>query len=317
MTHPRPIAERHYEGLLVNGRRLGLRPPSYRPAIMFANVWTGAVPTHPLVVDYLSVVRDWNILGNDQWGDCGPVSVANQRALTSKALTGVEHYPSLDDVLDLYRRSGNPNFPADDNGVDMQQMLGEVHRNGIAGKKCVAYAKVNVNNLDEVRAAIAIFGGLLLGVDLDVVQQSQTDTTKVWDFIPNSAPWGGHAVLAASYTSATNRSPDIGVESWAEIIGLTDAFWNAQTVEAWAVIWPENLGTTQFLSGVNLQALAQDYKRLTGQDLPLPTPPAPAPTPTPIPPAPVPEPPDNPMVQELIALWKKLDNWLRKHGYIN
>jgi hypothetical protein len=306
----------HVETQFIAGRRLGRRQPSNRPAILFGNVWTGLVPEHPLVVDYLSKVRDWNILGNDTYGDCGPVSVANFRALTSKALTGVEEYPTLSEVLDLYRRSGNPNFPADDNGVDMQQMLGEVHKNGIAGNKCVAFAKVNINDLNEVRAAIAIFGGLLLGVDLDIAQQSQTDTTKIWDYVRASSFWGGHAVLAASYTSATGSGQgDIGIESWAEILQLTDSFWVHQAVEAWAVIWPEHLGTTQFLQGVELNLLAEDYKNLTGKNLPLPTPPAPAPTPTPVPPRPSPQPPAE-LIAEVVRLWRELDNWLKKHGFI-
>lgn len=314
----RPIAEMHVETQFIAGKRLGLRPPSNRPALLFRDIRTGVIPEHPLVVDYLKAVTNWAMLGNDSYGDCGPVSVANLRALVSKFLVGVEQYPTLDDVLDLYRRSGNPNFPVDDNGVDMQQMLGEVHKNGIAGNKCVAYAKVDINNLDEVRAAIAIFGGLLLGVDLDIAQQSQTDTTKVWDYVRGSGLWGGHAVLASSYTSLTGSGQaDLGLVSWAEILGLTDAFWDHQAGEAWVVIWPEHLGTTQFMQGIDLNKLSQYYTQVTnGQVLPLPTPPSPAPTPTPVPPAPSPQPPGD-LVTELIRLWKELGHWLKAHGFIN
>lgn len=306
------------EEQFISRKRLGRRPPKMAEALHFSRFWTGIIPEHPIAVDYLNIVADWDILGNDTYGDCGPVSVANLVALVTKTLTGVENYPTLDQVLDLYRRSGNPNFPVDDNGVDMQTMLEELHNNGIGpvgGRtRCVAFAKVSLNNLDEVRAAIAIFGGLLLGVDLDIAQQSQTDTTKVWDFVPGSPEWGGHAVLAASYTSAVVRLPDIGVESWAQIIGLTDSFFLNQAEEAWVVILPQHLGTTQFMSGVNLNALAADYRILTGDPLPLPTPPAPAPTPSPVPPSP--QPPAD-LVAEVIHLWQKLDSWLKRHGYIS
>jgi hypothetical protein len=313
----RDVQPRHTENFMVPGKRIGLRYPSNNPAVLFSRIWTGVTPAHPLIVNYLDAVRDWAMLGNDQWGDCGPVSVANLRALVSRTLLGVEHYPSLDDVLDLYRRSGNPNFPDDDNGVDMQQMLGEVHTNGIGGTKCVAYAKVDITNLDEVRAAIAIFGGLLLGVNLDVAQQSQTDTTKVWDWVPGSAIWGGHAVLAAAYTSLTGKGQgDIGIESWAEILKITDSFWSHQGMEAWVVIWEENLGTTQFMQGVDLKALAADYQALTDQPLPLPTPPAPAPSPSPVPVPPSPTPAPDDVLQEMKRLWHEIGDWLRHHGII-
>jgi hypothetical protein len=309
------VAPRHIENFRPAGRRIGLRPPSNNPAILFSRIWTGVTPAHPLIVNYLDAVRDWAMLGNDTWGDCGPVSVANARALVSRTLVGVEHYPTLDDVLDLYRRSGNPNFPNDDNGVDMQQMLGEVHKNGIAGTKCVAFAKVNLNNMDEVRAAIAIFGGLLLGVNLDVAQQSQTDTTKVWDYVPGSAVWGGHAVLAGAYTSLTGKGQaDLGLVSWAEVLGLTDTFWSKQGMEAWVVVWEENFGTTQFMQSVNLDALAADYQALTDSPLPLPAPPAPAPSPSPVPPSPSPAPSD--VLAEIQKLWHEIGDWLRHHGVI-
>ncbi len=58
--------------------------------------------------------------------------------------------------------------------------------------------------------------------------------------------------------------------------------------EAWVMIFPEHLGSKQFMQSIDLAALAADYKALTGQDLPIP---APAPTPTPPPPTPVPPPP--------------------------
>src|SRR5436190_16980905 len=104
--------------------------------------------------------------GNDQYGDCGPVSVANYIRLVTQYLTGAEVAVSQDAVFDLYRRSGNPNFDpatdADDNGVDMQTMLEALAAGGIGGGfKPVAFAKVDVTRVDEVRAAIAIFGGVL------------------------------------------------------------------------------------------------------------------------------------------------------------
>src|SRR6185295_14375671 len=105
-----------------------------------------------------------------------PVSVANSLKLITLTGDGTEISVTQNDVFDLYRRSGNPNFDPetgkDDNGVDMQTMLEALLKGGIGGRTPLAFAKVDAHNLDEVRAAIAYFGCVLFGVDLQVAQQA-------------------------------------------------------------------------------------------------------------------------------------------------
>ncbi|MCU1687790.1 MAG: hypothetical protein JWQ81_8529 [Amycolatopsis sp.] len=274
-------------------RKLGKRPPKDAPALRAARFLTGAVPAHPASVDHFSEITDWLMLDNDKYGDCGPAATGHQLMLDSKYLSAAEIVPSIADVLDFYKRSGNPDFdPNDpggpgDGGVDLQTMLEELVRNGIGGHKALGFAKVDTSNLDEVRAAVAVFGSLLLGVTLETAQQAQTDR-GLWDYA-KSAVWGGHAVLAGRYTSA-KTGDDLAVITWGEIVGTTDAFWAHQVDEAWVVIWDYNVGTAEFQAGVDVAALAGDYFALTGRTFPVPVqPPAPAPVPAPpvTPPAPV------------------------------
>lgn len=252
----------------VQGRRLGRKPAlKGKPKLHLSRILTGMIPAHPEHGSYLDAVTDWTMGGNDTYGTCGPTSVANYRKVVSKVLGGREQSPTLDDIFDLYRRSGNPNFPQDDNGVYMQEMLEQVVKGGIGGVKALAFASVNVHSPQEVEAAISIFGGLLYGLNLDISQQSQT----VWDYSP-SAPWGGHAV----YTGAWNEEKCV---TWAQVVQMTQAFENNQMDEAWVVIWPEHLGDKTFQQGVDLPALASAYEELTGRpfpDHPAPAPPAPS-----------------------------------------
>lgn len=262
--------------------QLGRRAPKNAPALYAASFLIPPAPEHAPACDNLTQVTDWGLYGNDQYGDCGPVSVANQRKQVTRYLTGREQSPTQADVFDLYRRSGNPNFDpatgADDNGVDMQTMLEAVHTGGIAGTKCVGFAKIDTSNLDEVHAAIAIFGSVLLGVNLQVAQQAQTGQ-HLWEYTPGSPVWGGHAVLAGSYTA--NPGADVAVITWADTVTTTDPFWTRQVEEAWVVIWPEHLGTVEFQTGVDMAALASDYRDLTGRPFPIPAP-SPQPPPTPV-----------------------------------
>jgi hypothetical protein len=263
-----------------DGRRLGRRAPSRRPALRLGPLLTAGVPAHPITVDHLSRVFDFELYRNDQFGDCGPVSVANSlKALTVYADVP-ERSPSQEDVFDLYRRSGNPRFDpatgADDNGVDMQTMLEALLAGGIGGYRPVCFAQVDHTNLDELRAAVSIFGVALLGVDLQVAQQDQT-YRGLWDY-SRSAEWGGHAVAAGAYTSASGHGLDVSVVTWGDVLGTTDEFLTHQLDEAWVVIWPEHLSHPAFQAGIDLPALASAYRELTGRTLPLPGPtPGPAP----------------------------------------
>jgi hypothetical protein len=293
------------------GRRLGRRPPKLAPALYLGNFWTGAIPAHPASADHFAEIADWGMYANDAFGDCGPVSVANQRKLVTRYLTGAEQSVSQEDVFDLYRRSGNPDFdPATgvgDNGVDLQTMCEALVGGGIAGTKALAFAKVDVASIDEVRAAIGIFGSVLFGVHLEVAQQGQTNQ-GLWDSVDGSAVWGGHAVLGGKY--AGQLTDDVSVITWASVVEMTQSFEERQVEEAWVVVWPEHLGSRTFQDSISLAVLAADYKELTGRDFPVPPP---------VPPVPAPDPkPGSDPLHELAAVLRQfilgIEGWLKQHG---
>lgn len=280
------VATRHVERIAIPGFRLGRRVPD--PAYQKLRLkLTGQVPAHPISVDHFSKITNWGMLGNEKFGDCGPAAVAHYVMMVTEYLTGTMISPTLNDVLALYKLC-NPTFDpttgVGDNGVDMGQMLGFVCSNGIGGKTALAHATVDVSDLDALRAVTSIFGGVLLGVDLETAQQSQTTSGGPWNYAP-SGEWGGHAVLGGLYTSdATAGHSDVSVVTWGQVMGTTDAFFQHQLMEAHVLIFPEHLGTAEFQQGVDTAALSADYQALTGQ--PFPVIPSPSPAPAPPPPAP-------------------------------
>lgn len=289
--------------------KLGKRAPSNKPALMLREFLTGTTPAVPTFVDHFTQATGWELGDNDRFGTCGPTSVANHRRLVTSALLGAEQAPALNDVFDLYRRSGNPKFdpslsdtdPAqDDNGVDMQTMLEALAKYGIGGVKPVAFAKIAPDDMDTLDKAIALFGGVLLGLTLDTAQKHQ----KVWDYTSGSATWGGHCVLAGKYNDPAGTGADrVDVVTWATDVAMTRGFVTQQEDEAWVVIWPEMLVSKPFLMGIDLPTLAGLYKDLTGNNLPLPANPVPVPEPTPTPaPAPSPAPaPEDKVTKDLVA----------------
>lgn len=272
------------EHIVHPGRRLGkAKPDPTKPRLRLAPFLTGVMPAVPITADHFARVPQWGLYRNSDWGICGPTGLANSRRLITQAVNGTMDAPPQADVTDLYVRSTDPHFDpatgANDNGVILQDMLAEAVKNGLGAHKPLGFAEVDHTNIDEMMAAVAVFGFLLIGVDLETAQQSQTDA-HLWDY-SRSGEWGGHAILGGRYTNPDGTLSDrMGVITWAEVVDMTAAFMDQQLDEAWVVIWPEHLRDNAFLNGVNLQAFADAYQQMTGRPFPA-TVPAPVPPPTP------------------------------------
>jgi len=263
--------------------KFGRKPPKHGAALILESFLTGMIPEHPVSEDYLGRFQAWQMLGNDRYGDCVAVTWANMRRLVTATLAN-ETYPTMDQVIALYKTQ-NPNFPTQDDGMDIQTCLEYLHSNGGPdGTKVVAFARVDYSNLEEVRAALAIFGCLWLGINVQQANMTQFSHGQPWDYVSGSPNDGGHSIIGGGYTGLAAN--DVRFVTWGQETGFTDNFWNRQVEEAWAVIWPEQLGSTEFQQGVDLNQLAADYRALTGRELPVtpgPQPPTPAPTPSPTP----------------------------------
>jgi len=156
--------------------------------------------------------------------------------------------------------------------MDVQTGLEYLHATGGPdGVKAVAFAKVDHTKIAEVKAALAIFGGLWLGVQVLDANQQQFAQGRAWSDVAGSPVEGGHAILGGGYTTA-----DVKFITWAKETEFARSFWDGVVQgtplveEAWAVIWPENLGTSAFEQGVDQAQLAAAYQALTGSQLVMP-----------------------------------------------
>ncbi len=308
----------------------GKRRPKGAPALRLSRLLTGTVPAHPAAEDYLAALGGgWQFLGNDTAGDCVAVTWANIRRLVTTTLTASGSYPSQDDVWTVYRTQ-NPDFdpngdpsvngpgsPAD-GGMDIQTLLEYLAATGGPdGVKAVAFAAVDYADPGEVKAAIAIFGSVWTGVTVAANNQQEFAAGQPWDYDPASPAEGGHSIITGGYGTpgAGALGGDERFITWAAETSFTDAFWANSVDECWVVIWPEHLGTREFLQGVDLAALAADYQEITGKTLPVPVP-------VPAPPAPSPAPG---LLTELAQLVREVAasadkeisevvSWLRAHG---
>jgi hypothetical protein len=260
----------------------GRRPPKNAPALRLEPLLRTAAPGYPASEDYLARLSSWQMLGNDVAGDCNAVTWANMRRLVTETLTTSGYYPTQAQVWRFYQTQ-NPGFDPDgtkdtngpgskdDQGMDIQTGLEYLHATGGPdGVQAVAFAKVDHTKMTEVKAALAIFGGLWLGIQVLDANQQQFADGHAWTDVSGSPIDGGHAILGGGYKT------DVKFITWARETRFAQSFWDGVVQgtplveEAWVVIWPENLGTAGFEQGVDQARLAADYLALTGRPLVLP-----------------------------------------------
>lgn len=325
-------------------KAFGRRTPVDKPAIKFGDIWTGrlrtenAPPEHPAEQNNFnySANNGWEMLGNDRIGDCVAVTWANSRKLVTGFLGGSEKYPSFEQVIELYKTQ-NPDFDPNgnwrtngpqsvaDGGMVIQTALEHLVANGGPdGTHLVAFAKVDHTNLEEVKAALSIFGGAWLGVMVTDANEKAFDTGQPWDYYSNDKELGGHAILAGGYSADAHK--DVAFVTWGEETNYTDPAWYNLVEEFWVTIWPEHLQDRAFQEGVDLAELGAAYESLTGRPFPVAVTPAPAPEPTvdptpapdpePVPdPTPVPEPTPAPVPTLTPFPYDKVRPWINGHQY--
>jgi hypothetical protein len=263
--------------------KYGRRAPKRAPMLQLGPLLTGIVPEHPVAADYLAELDGgWAMLGNDLAGDCVAVTWANVRRLVSTVLGSAGYYPTQAEVWAVYQTQ-NPDFdPAGtadtngpgssaDGGMDIQTLLEYLTKTpGPDGVKAIAFASVNRKNPAEVKAAIAIFGYVWTGINVLDINMQQFAASKPFDYDPSSPVDGGHSVATGGYGApeAGALGGDERFITWAQETSFTDAFWSEEVEETFVVIWPEHLGTKEFLEGINIVALAADYKAITHRKFP-------------------------------------------------
>lgn len=236
-----------------------------KPAISFSNIIPEApVQSHydplvpPLTVDNLAPFKTWKKLGNDRYSDCVPVTWANMRRLVTSRLTGREAYPSMSQVMELYKNF-NPEIGQDD-GAGIQDTLKYlVDHGGPDGVQAIAFAKVKVTqSLEDIRKALAIFGSIWIGISVYDPNRDEFDYRQPWT-AQNEKGWEGHSALVGGYTSDGN----LRIVTWGGVAQLTNECALSQIYEAWVVVWPEHLSSRRFMRGVDLTQLSREYEILT------------------------------------------------------
>ena len=134
---------------------------------------------------------DWQMFLNDTYGDCTCAAVGNKIILDT-TIKGNRFAPPDQAIKDIYfDLTGGV-----DSGLPLETVLAYWRKEGVAGHKIGAYARVDLHNAFQVRAAMYLFGGLYCGMLIPDFAMKQ----GVWDLnLPEKSIEGGHCVLLTDY----------------------------------------------------------------------------------------------------------------------
>jgi hypothetical protein len=269
--------------------RLGRLPEDRsKPRLTLAPHLRATAP--PASADWYSRVQAWGMLANDQWGDC--VFAGNGHIVEQQTALGEGSEVTVTDAAVLVEYAwvtgfspdaGPPGSNPTDQGALIQDGLADLRKNGLAGQKIAAYARVAQASQTEVKIALAELGAVSLGVNLPQSAMDQFDAGQPWTVSGDGTILGGHCITAYGYDEQY-----VYIVSWGKVVPASWEWLAAYCDEAWAVVsamWAGERGKDP--EGVDLQGLGAEFAALTGEASPFP---APQPPPPVLPPPPDPAP---------------------------
>ena len=206
------------------------------------------LPKRPTSCDWTHNVPAWPMYGNDTLGDC-TIAAAGHMIEAWSVAAGAPKVPPYQAILDAYWHTGD----GTDDGRVETDVLNYWRKTGIGGDKITAYVAVDPRNIEHVKLATWLFGGLYLGINLPISAQKQ----RKWSVThgPDAEPgsWGGHAVPIVAYSLST-----LTVVTWGALMKMTVGFHQEYTEEAYAVISPDFLAGGRSPAGFDMAALQAD-----------------------------------------------------------
>ena len=142
-----------------------------------------------------------------------------------------------------------------DNGEDMTNSLVGWSKATEYGCKLAFTSTVGIKNLDDIRNAIALGGGVGIGIQLP--QSAEDQFPNEWTWQPSSPILGGHAIWLCGYTEDY-----VALVTWGALIQATWQFIQNTIDEGHVVILPQMVAAGKTPSGLLLAKWEADLKAL-------------------------------------------------------
>ena len=222
---------------------------------------TPLVPAPPTKAYWEYRVKEWFMLGNDSIGDCTCAAASHLIMNWTAHGTGLVE-PTLEQTIAAYSAvSGyDPSTGANDNGAVELDVLNYWTKTGIAGHLISGYASLDVQNIDQIKAAVYLFGGAYIGFQVPRSAMDQVQAGQAWDVVADDGGIdGGHAVPILGY-----GAEGCTCITWGALQQMTWNFWQKYCDEAYCVVsadWLNKSGVSPV--GLDLPGLLTAMKGIT------------------------------------------------------
>jgi len=245
-------------GLAMSERivgRLG-RLPAKRPKGLHALAFyqSNPLPVAPESVEVPNVA-DWQMLGNDKYGDCTFAGVVHAKMANATVLGLQETFPTEEEVIKSYLDYTN----GQDGGAVEANLLQTWQNNGLFGSKIAAYAPTDRADFDELRSVIASYGLAYIGIMLPEPAEEQFAQGQPWQITNTPADVniiGGHCIILVGY----NKDYVYGI-TWGKVQTISWNWLRSYMEESWAIITPEIVEKGSY-GDLRLDTLIEDIKKL-------------------------------------------------------
>ena len=220
----------------MNEFKLGRLPKEEDPRTFQFAKYAVALPPAPVKSDWGAITQPWGMLGNDAVGCCTISGAAHAIMLWHWWVMRTKASMTAARVLKDYSAITGyvPGKPETAQGASMLAVLRWWRHYGIVGHTIVASVEVDPKNVEQVKAAIAFFGCLYVGVDLpdDALPRGAVLPWNKLTMPPNER--NGHCVIFDRYDAQK-----LGAVTWGTEIDVTWAFAQKYVVEAYACLAPD------------------------------------------------------------------------------
>ena len=221
------------------------------------------LPTPPASFGHYGMVPSWQMLGNDQYGDCG-IAGPFHAIMLHNAMAGRPVNINTDCTVAAYSAitGFTPGDPDTDQGSDCGHVAdywlntGLVDADGKAHKIEGAVA-LDPGNLEELYVAMYLLGAVGIGVSLPAQWQNDFQAGRKWDAVPYPQLEGGHYILGCGSING-----DINVVTWGQNQLLTPRGYEEFNDETFAYLSMEVLNGLATVDGFNDAQLREDFDYL-------------------------------------------------------
>jgi hypothetical protein len=228
----------------------------------YANM--GALPNIPNDFGHEEYVPpiDWKMLANDKVGDCVVAGGAHEHMLWNQMAGNTLTFNDRDVLHDYTAITGLPPNPL--TGADMQQAASYRLKTGLLGAdgqrhKIAAYVRLRPGNLQELYAAMYLFGAVGVGIRFPQQWFGQFTRREAWRITSGMTFTGmGHYVPCMALRS------NIVCVTWGRFQALRPSAYSYLCDEAIAYISEESLVQGKSPEGFDLEALLADARAITG-----------------------------------------------------